>query len=145
MKQCSFDLYIQTLNNHGSSHRIQDESNAKLVSFTKDQARQWRRKRILNSCQKKVPTLLPSKDSKIISSKPCPTKLEPLLPLPKNLKPVVASKNISSSKEVEVTPADKLANPLLGGEKLGTKTRRGIKYNYLIIKFKLPQEMSNGR
>lgn len=120
----------ECLNNNERSSYNKKESNGKLISFTKDQARQWRRKRILNSSQKKVPTL--QKDGKIISSKPCPTQLEPLLPLPKNLKPVASKhssslKNISLSK-TEVTPEDKLANPLLGGERLGTKTRRGKIY-----------------
>lgn len=96
------------------------ENSGKLVSFSKEQARQWRRKRILKSNEKKIT----QKDVKN-----CPTKLEALLPLPKNLKPISnkgkqTGKDVNSEEKV-IRAEDKLADPLLGGEKISTRTKRG--------------------
>lgn len=117
---------IHLSNHHKDKAKDSTSSNGKLVSFSKEQARQWRRKRILNSCQKKIP-VVGLKDSQGALSKQCPMKLEPLLPLPKNLKPVSHKKfnSKSISNDIKIGPKEKLANPLLGGEKLGTKTKRG--------------------
>ena len=108
------------------SRESNNKSGGKLVSFSKEQARQWRRKRILNSCnrkEQKLPVIGLKAEETLKTSQKCPLKLEPLLPLPKDLKPMVSSKikqNQGKTKSV-----DKLENPLLGGERLGTKTKRG--------------------
>ena len=63
---------------HNDKAKDSASPDGKLLSFSKEQARQWRRKRILNSCQKKIPvvglkdTLFPS------------TWKRSLLPPPKN-------------------------------------------------------------
>ena len=111
---------------HNDKAKDSASTDGKLVSFSKEQARQWRRKRILNSCQKKIP-VVGLKDSQGTTSKQCPMKLEPLLPLPKNLKPV-SNKKLTKTpmpNNIKIGPKEKLANPLLGGEKLGIKTKRG--------------------
>lgn len=87
----------------------------KLVSFSKEQARQWRRKRILKSKEKNTN----------VTEKNFPTKLQPLLPLPKELKPATCKPKETITKE-KVKAEDKLSNPLLGGEKMSTRTKRGI-------------------
>ena len=108
----------------------------KLVSFSKEQARQWRRKRILNSCnrnEQKLPVIGLKKEEQHKSSQKCPLKLEPLLPLPKDLKPIVPNKLKTSSGKTN--PREKLENPLLGGERLGTKTKRGKSFTFLFEVF----------
>lgn len=114
--------------NVSTKSKVKESNNGKLVSFSKEQARQWRRKRILNSSQKKIPIIGVTESNK---GENCPLRLEPLLPLPKNLKPPAQSSSNVRSRSQEandtekINPKDKLANPLLGGEKLGTKTKRG--------------------
>lgn len=99
------------------------KDNGKLVSFSKEQARQWRRKRILKSNEKKLTEKMPHN---------YPAKREPLLPLPKTLKPFSKGKQTSNDnleKEKYLKPEDKLADPLLGGERISARNRKGIVYN----------------
>ena len=88
----------------------------KLVAFSKEQARQWRRKRILNAPAS-------SKDNDKTVQKH--GNLKPLMPLPTRLKPLSGKEKHLSKHE---TLSDKkLSNPLLGGE----KTNRGKLQGYL--------------
>jgi len=78
---------------------------AKLVAFNKEQARQWRRKRLLNvqQQQKKVIAVQDTTSHRKHQT------LQPLLPLPHQLKPL---KDGGKKKYVDI----KLQDPLLGGE-----------------------------
>ena len=125
----TFQTNKESLTNKSTSNKVSHETNknsGKLVSFSKEQARQWRRKRILNSCNRKehkLPVIGLNFEEQHKTSQKCPLKLEPLLPLPKDLKPMVPTK-IKQNHE-KTNPVEKLENPLLGGERLGTKTKRG--------------------
>lgn len=125
----NFQPNKESLTNNSTSDKVSHEINknsGKLVSFSKEQARQWRRKRILNSCNKKeqkLPVIGLKFEEQHKTSQKCPLKLEPLLPLPKDLKPMVPAK--IKQNHGKTNPVEKLENPLLGGERLGTKTKRG--------------------
>lgn len=134
--EISHDTYKPTTTTTSTNNNQNNINGGKLVSFSKEQARQWRRKRILNSCNKKEKKLPVSviglKHDKLqkSSSLKCPLKLEPLLPLPKDLKPIAPSKLKSFNEKHN--SKEKLENPLLGGERLGTRTKRGMYKDYCL-------------
>ena len=86
-----------------------DILSGKLVTFNREQARQWRRKRLLSSQIKHGD--ISKTSSKLLCGK---DKLKPLLPLPMTLKPMKEKKTMNNNTEAE----RKLLNPLLGGEKI---------------------------
>lgn len=89
--------------NGNKSEKVSEENSGKVTTFSREQARQWRRKRILNS----QPT------QPVLHRKP--QNLEPLLPLPEKLKPI-SSKGNNLKKSDKLSK--KLSDPLLGGEKI---------------------------
>lgn len=86
-----------------------DIFSGKLVAFNREQARQWRRKRLLSSQIKHGNVSETS--NKLLYGK---DKLKPLLPLPMTLKPMKEKKTMKDDTEAE----RKLLDPLLGGEKI---------------------------
>ena len=86
-----------------------DIFSGKLIAFSREQARQWRRKRLLSSQIKHGDVSKTS--NKLLYGK---DKLKPLLPLPMTLKPMKEKKTMKDDTEAE----RKLLNPLLGGEKI---------------------------
>lgn len=90
--------------NGNKSEKVSEENSGKVTTFSREQARQWRRKRILNS----QPITQPVLHRK-------PQNLEPLLPLPEKLKPI-GSKGNNLKKSDKLSK--KLSDPLLGGEKI---------------------------